>query len=195
MTRMILVLGVLAAAAAAFGLFSCEKVDAVKKDIQKQIDGGGGSGAAGGAGGGEGAAQATPSATIQSYKDAIAKQDWEKLYGLMSAEFQRRTLAEVDRMKKVLASGSDAEKKAVVERIRKLGMTPEEFAQADADKLAVRELAQEVLEKSTRLPTAVRDVKGIKITGDRATVDFVDEAGATGTLKFVKESGVWKVGE
>ena len=115
----------LPALACALLLSACDKVDSLKKGVQSTLSsstetgGGGGSGSGGTAPGDAGGASAgTPALTLQAYKDAIAKQDYDKLYGMMSGEFQRRTRAEVDRMKKVITSGTEAEKREVVEKIK-----------------------------------------------------------------------------
>ncbi|MBI3272298.1 MAG: hypothetical protein HYZ53_25125 [Planctomycetes bacterium] len=182
----------------------CDKIDAWRKGAQSAATGSApgaagvtGSAATGGgeAGAGGAPSQAGPSLTLDAYKDAVARKDYDKLFSLMSGQFQKKALAEVDRMKKVLVSGTEVEKKEVLDKLRKLGMTPEEYQKGEAEKLAARSLGQEVAANPGRFPTAIRDVKAIKIDGERATVTYSEDSGSTGTLKFMKETGSWRIGE
>lgn len=141
---------------------------------------------------GKPAGDASPGTTVDSYRAAIAAQDWQQLYGLLSVEFQQQAVADVERVKRELASGTDAEKKAAVARVTAMGMTPEEFQKADSKSLAARWLGSEVLAGSTRLPKEIAEVRAIKLENERAEVTYVAPGGRTGTLKFVKQNGAWR---
>src|SRR5215204_5434923 len=61
---------------------------------------------------------------------------------------------------------------------------------AEADKKTV----EEVLKQMTERPQAPRaDTRNEKITGDRATLEYLDENGKWKTMDFVKEGGDWKL--
>ena len=167
--------GVFCAAA----LAACDKV----KELPNPL---GGSSASGGGD------SASPTATIDSYKAAIASQDWQKMYGLLSAEFQKQAVAEVEGLKRDLAGGDAGKKKSAEERIRARGMKPEQFSQGDPSKLAAEWIGMEIMKGSPRLPKAIKDTKSIKLDDKKAAVDYVSPEGTSGTMKFVKENAMWR---
>jgi len=132
-------------------------------------------------------------AALNAYKDAVAKQDWQKMYGMMSAEFQKGAVADIERLKAGLNSKDPAEKKTAEDRLTALGLDPEEFRTGDAAQLAVKFLGAEVAKKSGRVPGEVASVQAITLDGDRATVKFTDGSGRAGTLRFMKQNGAWRM--
>ncbi|KAF0243873.1 MAG: hypothetical protein FD180_2998 [Planctomycetota bacterium] len=139
-----------------------------------------------------GAETASPTATIDAYKAAIASQDWQKMYGLLSAEFQKQALAEVEELKRDLAGGDADKKKAAVRRIQDRGMKPEQFAQGDAAKLAAEWVGMEAMKGSARLPKVIKETKSIKLDGAKASVEYFDPEWKSGTIRFVKENAMWR---
>jgi hypothetical protein len=135
---------------------------------------------------------ASPTATIDSYKAAIAAQDWQKVYGLLSAEFQKQAVAEVEELKRDLAGGNAEKKAAAEKKIRERGMKPEQFTQGDSSKLAAEWVGMEAMKGSARLPKIIKETKAIKLDGGKAAVDYFDPEYKQGTMKFVKENGMWK---
>lgn len=172
---------ILAAALVLAALPACDKV----KEIPNPI--GGGSGTSGGGGG-----DASPTGTLDAYKAAIAAQDWGKVHGLLSADFQKQALAEVEALKRDLA-GTDAGKKMAAEsKIRERGMKPEQFSQGDAAKLAVEWVGAEAMKGSGRLPKVIKETRAIKLDDRKASVDYVTVEDKPATLRFVKENGAWR---
>ncbi|MCE9584847.1 MAG: hypothetical protein K8T20_20345 [Planctomycetes bacterium] len=168
----------------ALSLSACDKV----KNIQNPL--GGNSGSTGG--GGAGDASSTPTSTLDSYKAAIASQDWSKLYGLLSVEFQKQAEAEVTQLKQDLASGDEGKKKAAEEKIRARGLTPEQFAKEVAPKLAQAWVGAEAMKGSGRLPREIKETKAIKVDDAKASVTYLSPEGKEGVIRFVKQSGAWK---
>lgn len=61
---------------------------------------------------------------------------------------------------------------------------------AEAEKKSVDDELKEMMERP-QAPTA--ETRNEKITGDRATLEYLDEKGAWKTMDFVKEGGEWKL--
>lgn len=171
---------ILAAALCLASLAACDKV----KEIPNPLGGNTGTGSGGDAG--------SPTGTVDAYKAAIASQDWGKMYGLLSAEFQKQAVAEVEGLKRDLAGTDAGKKKAAEEKIRARGLKPEQFNQADVTKIAVEWVGAEVMLGSARLPKVIKETKAIKLDDKKASVDFVSPEGTSGTLRFVKENGAWR---
>jgi hypothetical protein len=172
---------ILSAAFCLAALSACDKM----KEIPNPIGGGSGNGGSGGDAG-------SPTGTVDAYKAAIASQDWGKMYGLLSAEFQKQVVAEVEGLKRDLAGSDAGKKKAAEEKIRGRGLKPEQFNQADVTKIAVEWIGAEVMMGSPRLPKVIKETKSIKLDDKKASVDFLNPEGVAGTLKFVKENGAWR---
>jgi hypothetical protein len=172
---------ILAAVFCATALAACDKA----KDIPNPLSGVGGSGKTAGD-------ATSPTATIDSYKAAIAAQDWQKVYGLLSAEFQKQAVAEVEGLKRDLSSGDAAKKKSAEEKIRGRGMKPEQFSQGDSAKIAAEWIGTEIMKGSPRLPKVIAETKSIKLDDKKASVDYLSPEGTAGTLRFVKENALWK---
>ncbi|MEK7469468.1 MAG: hypothetical protein AAB074_19000 [Planctomycetota bacterium] len=172
---------ILAGVFCAAALAACDKV----KEIPNPLPGGSGSNKTAGD-------ATSPTATIDAYKAAIASQDWQKLYGLLSAEFQKQATAEVEALKRDLAGGDDATRKSAETKIRGRGMKPEQFSQGAPAKLAAEWVGMEIMKGSTRLPRVIKETKAIKLESGKATVDYFDPEWKSGTLRFVKENGMWR---
>lgn len=158
-------------------LAACDKV----KDVPNPL-----------AGDKQGPQTASPTSTIDAYKAAIATQDWQKLYGLLSSEFQKQAQAEVEGLKKDLAGGDAGKKQAAEARIRERGMKPEQFAKQDAASLAAEWVGMEAMKGSPRLPKVIKETKAIKVDERKASVDYLGPDDANGTLRFTKENGAWR---
>lgn len=128
---------------------------------------------------------------LDSLTAAVRDGDYEKLFSLLSVEFQRKQEVEVERIRTALASPDAAVRAKAETELAELKMTPEEFKSGDAKKMAMK-LA---LAKATiaSWPTAIREMKAIKADDARAEVVYVDTTGREGTLRFVKEEGEWKL--
>ncbi len=128
---------------------------------------------------------------LDSLTAAVRDGDYEKLFSLLSVEFQRKQEVEVERIRTALASPDAAVRAKAETELAELKMSPEAFKAGDAKMMAMK-LA---LAKATiaSWPTAIREMKAIKADDARAEVVYVDTTGREGTLRFVKEDGEWKL--
>ncbi|MBI2920531.1 MAG: hypothetical protein HYY18_05550 [Planctomycetes bacterium] len=162
-----------------FAMAACDKIKEVPNPL-------------GGPSGGQASGEASPGTTVDSYRAAIAAQDWQQLYGLLSVEFQQQAVGEVEKLKRELATGTEAEKKAATARVGAMGMTPAEFQKTDSKTLAALWIGAEVKAGSLRLPKEIAEVRAIKLENERAEVTYARPGGGQGTLKFVKQNGAWR---
>ncbi len=137
-------------------------------------------------------ADAGVSKAVASMGEARANGDFEKLFGLMASEYQQGRLNEIDRMKKILVDGTDAQKAEVREQLARMGITEEQLKSQLPQAVAARMLASEVSADPGKFPTDNLEVVEIRIDRQRASVTVRQPDGRSGTMEFVKEGVTWK---
>ncbi|NUN50563.1 MAG: hypothetical protein HUU15_17260 [Candidatus Brocadiae bacterium] len=164
---------------AAAALSACDKV----KDIPNPLADKPGSGAPSGSGFGRN--------DLDAFTAAMKSQDWQKLYGLLSVEYQQQQEAEARRIQGALASSNPSEKSAAEAELKALGLEPSEFVSGDPKSLGMRLAGAKA--SRAKWPTDIRETKSIKADESKAEVVYVDSAGTEGTLRFTKQNGVWRI--
>ncbi len=130
---------------------------------------------------------------VLSLDKSRAAGDYNQLLGLMSAEYQKGRLGDIDRMRTVLASGSDSQKKDVREQLARMGLTEADLGKLAPEAIAARMVKSDVEAHPERFPLSVETVDKIEIDRDIATVIVKTADGGRATLLFIKQEGVWKL--
>ena len=130
---------------------------------------------------------------VQSLGKSREAGDYAQLLGLMSSEYQKGRLGDIDRMRTVLAGGTDAQKKEVRKQLARMGLSEEDLNKLAPEAVAARMVKSDVDAHPEKFPMSVETVDKIEIDRNIATVLVKTGTGGQATLQFIKQDGVWKL--
>lgn len=132
------------------------------------------------------------SKAVAALSKASEAGDYDQLFGLMSAEYQKAKRTQLDRMKSILLTGTEPEKVEVRAQLEKMGISEATLQTTGEPELLVSMLRRDMAERPEQFPGAVSEVVRINIDREKATVVVKTKTKQDATIQYVKEAGVWK---
>jgi hypothetical protein len=143
-----------------------------------------------------GGGAATPDAAFKDFQAAFKAKDGEKAWNLMSKDAQAKMEEVAKGLKKMLELfdklPADARKAAEEKAAKESGMTLDELKSLDGKRLFVTGIKAIPADKLSEVTGAT--LENVKIDGEKATAS-IKSGSKTEPIRFVKESGSWKIAD